>query len=927
MLENDPAQETDIAIVGMVGRFPGAPNIEAFWQNLLAGKDSVTHFSDAELARSGIPQVTFSQKNYVKANQVLKNAELIDAEFFGIPGKEAELIDPQQRLLLECSWELLEQAGYDSLRYSGAIGVYVGTGMNTYLLENLQSIHAKASTIERYQLMLANDKDFAATRISYKLNLKGPSISIGTACSTSLVATHLACQGLLSGQCDMAIAGAAAVRYPQVSGYQFQDGMILSPDGHCRAFDDSACGTILGDGVGVVLLKRLVDAVQDGDNVIAVIKGSAINNDGNLKGGYTAPSVEGQTQVIVEAMGMADVQAEDISYVEAHGTGTHLGDPVEVAALTQAFRATSSKNQFCGIGSVKSNIGHLDVAAGMAGLIKVVLMLQHRKFVPSLHYEKPNQAIEFSKTPFFVVDKSAEWNAEKNNRLAGVSAFGIGGTNAHLLVQEAPLATSAPYSRDEELLVLSARTQVELDRKSQELAQFFKKADGLSLTNAAFTLSAGRRSFPYRKAFVSSDIRDATLTLALGEGASSRSGIDPTLNSKIVFLISGGQPASGDLPRIATLAYQQAVRQAKAAFMTPANLLIADRLNCNRDLITNSRLASWFVDCYAEAQQWIALRVVPNKIIGVGPGQLVAACLREELSLESAAALLIIYEFERQAENTQGAVNSEYIDELKRNFSGDAKRLMSTLQDAPPADLNQRLEIYGDAQIAFEICPNPPFSSPRYEGTNTSYEKDVVRLPDGRVIIASAPVKPGASRWAYLLRAIGFAWLEGIDIGWEQLYPAGVRRIPLPTYPFNRKRHFIETQPQIGSFDIEPIQNVQSTVPADVSLIATRLQAIMRDMLRNDNTVALSLDKSVMELSLDSISLIEIAAKLGLEFDVAIPASFFIEHPTIRLFAEAVVRLIRGSETDVSQVINGTPSEMQSSSSDQRVSRRQSLWK
>ena len=509
--------DSDIAIIGMMGRFPGANTVKTFWEKLKNQQDTVTFFSDEELADTGVMPDSIQHPNYVKANQILPEIEMFDADFFQITKKEAEIIDPQQRIFLECAYEALENAGYNPEVYDGIIGVYVGIGMNTYALDNLSQKYKDASSVERYQLMLANDKDYLATRISYKLNLKGPSMNINTACSTSLVAIHMACLSLLNGECDMALTGSASIRVPQIAGYLHQEGMIFSPDGHCRAFDAKAQGTVLGDGVGVVILKRISDALADGDTIHAVIKGSAINNDGSLKAGYTAPSFEGQQSVITEAQAISGIDAETITYVEAHGTGTNLGDPVEIAALTEAFRKQTKKRGFCAIGSVKTNIGHLDAAAGMAGMIKTVLMLKNKTLVPSLHYESPNSDIDFENSPFFVQTHVEEWKANGNPRRAGVSAFGIGGTNSHIVLEEAPQTSHVPQARQAELLILSAKTESALDQITNNLAKYLKQNPQLNLGNVAYTLSIGRKSYPYRKILVCKDIKDAALTLALSD--------------------------------------------------------------------------------------------------------------------------------------------------------------------------------------------------------------------------------------------------------------------------------------------------------------------------------------------------------------------------------------------------------------------------
>jgi len=463
----------DIAIVGMSGRFPGASNITEFWENLRDGVESISFFSDEELLAAGLDKATLNEPAYVKAGGSLEGVELFDASFFGFNPREAEILDPQQRVFLESAWESLEQAGYDPETFQGLIGVYAGTSMSSYLY-NVYSNPELVGLIGDFQVQLGNDKDNLPTSVSYKLNLKGPSIAIQTACSTSLVAVCVACQSLLSYECDMALAGGVRISLPQTNGYLHQEGGIMSPDGHCRAFDAGAQGTIGGNGVGIVVLRRLQDALDDGDFIHAVIKGTAINNDGSLKVGYTAPSIEGQAQVITIAQAVGSIDPRTVTYIEAHGTGTDLGDPIEIAALTQAFHAGTDATGYCAIGSVKTNIGHLDTAAGVAGLIKTVMALKHKAIPPSLNFVQPNPKIDFAQSPFYVNDRLSRWEA-KVPRRAGINSFGIGGTNAHVIVEEAPIRDSAASSRPDQVVVLSARTGAALETATTNLLEHFKQ--------------------------------------------------------------------------------------------------------------------------------------------------------------------------------------------------------------------------------------------------------------------------------------------------------------------------------------------------------------------------------------------------------------------------------------------------------------------
>lgn len=503
----------DIAIIGMSCRFPGAKNVEEFWQNLRDGVESITFFDDQQLLNSGVDPELLQNPNYVKADGILSDIDLFDAFFFDFSAKEAAMLDPQHRLFLEEAWQAVENAGYDTQTYKGAVGVYAGVGINSYLLNNVYSNLDPGELTNFFQGMISNDKDFLSTRVSYALNLTGPSINVQTACSTSLVALHLACQSLLNGECDMALAGGATVRIPHKSGYLYQEGMAYSPDGHCRAFDAEAAGVVGGNGVGVVVLKRLEDALADGDSIQAVIKGSAINNDGSFKVGYTAPSIDGQAAAIAEAQAIAGVTPETVTYVEAHGTGTPLGDPIEIAALTQAFSNGSQEGGYCGIGSVKTNFGHLDTAAGVASLIKTVLALKHQEIPPSLHFEQPNPKIDFADSPFYVNTKLSPWSRNGTPRRAGVSSFGIGGTNAHVVLEEAPHQGPSGDSRPWQLLTLSAKTPTALETATTNLATYLQQHPQINLGDVAYTLQIGRREFAYRRTVVCRDLEDGITAL------------------------------------------------------------------------------------------------------------------------------------------------------------------------------------------------------------------------------------------------------------------------------------------------------------------------------------------------------------------------------------------------------------------------------
>ncbi|HET6493535.1 MAG TPA: beta-ketoacyl synthase N-terminal-like domain-containing protein, partial [Burkholderiales bacterium] len=473
--------DSDIAIVGMSGRFPGARDLGEFWRNLAGGIESITRFTVEELLERGVPAAWLSKPNYVKAAPVLEEPGRFDAGFFGFSPMEARAMDPQHRLLLELAHEALEHAACDPDRYPGRIGVFAGSALNTYFTNvGLNGRLAK----DYIPTLIGNDKDFLSSRISYKLNLKGPSITVQTACSTALVAVHLARQSLLSEETDMALAGAVSVRAPHRAGYFCDGGGVVSPDGRVRAFDAAANGTVFGSGGGVLVLKRLADAIADGDTVHAVIKGSAVNNDGSEKAGYTAPSVNSQADAVVEALANAGIEADHISYLEAHGSGTPIGDPIEMRALTKAFRSFTPRSGYCAIGSVKTNVGHLDAAAGVAGMIKTILALEHRQLPPSLNFIEPNPEIDFSSTPFYVNTRLQAWESDGPRR-AGVMSTGMGGTNAHVVLEEAPAPAASSAARPPHLLVLSAKTETALDQATMRLRTFLESNEHVNMSDVA----------------------------------------------------------------------------------------------------------------------------------------------------------------------------------------------------------------------------------------------------------------------------------------------------------------------------------------------------------------------------------------------------------------------------------------------------------
>jgi acyl transferase domain-containing protein len=878
----------ELAVVGMAGRFPGAKNLEELWRNLCEGRESITFFSDEELLQRGLEASLVRDPNYVKAEAVLEDIEQFDAAFFGFTPREAEMMDPQHRLFLEEAWKALEHAGYDSLKYAGRIGVFAGESLNSYLLSNLYPNRELMETVGGFQTIIGNDRDYLATQVSYKLNLKGPGLTIQTACSTSLVAVHLACQSLLNRECDMALGGGVSVSVPQGLGAMYQEGGIISPDGHCRAFDKEARGTVKGSGVGVVVLKRLADALADGDLVHAVIKGSAINNDGDVKVGFTAPSVEGQAGVIEEALAIAAVEPESIGYIETHGTGTELGDPIEIAALTQAFRSGTEATGFCAIGSLKTNIGHTDAAAGVAGLLKTILALKHKQLPPSLNFDEANPNIDFKNSPFFVNSKLKDWPATQTPRRAGVSSFGIGGTNAHVVLEEAPAKQSSAGSADLSCLVmLSAKTDAALRTAATNLSEHLKEHDELHLSEVAHTLQMGRREFAHRMAFVCRSRDEAIAALETPEARRLHKGVTEQSVRPVVFMFTGqgAQYVSMGRGLYETEAtFREQVDLCAELLQTHLGLDIRDVLYPSSENAaqaaeqlkqTHITQPALFVIEYALAKLWMEWGVRPSAMIGHSIGEYAAACIAGIFSLEDAlmlvatrgrlmqqsppGAMLAVSLSEQElkpllgAQLSLAAINSptlsvvsgtiEAIEQIERQLSGKelvcrrlhtSHALHSAMMEPVMQAFRETLEkvemhapripivstLTGKHLTAEEACDAPywtnhlrqtvRFSEALSEILNEP-ESLLLEIGPGQTLSALAKQQgngaakrialsslrhpgDGQSDDAYLLNTLAQLWVEGVAVNWPAFNARREQRqrVPLPTYPFERQRYWID---------------------------------------------------------------------------------------------------------------------------------------
>jgi acyl transferase domain-containing protein/acyl carrier protein len=904
MSERETAHHSaDIAVIGMAGRFPKARSVAEFWKNLREGVECISHFSAEELATAGVPREVLDDPTYVKSWGWLEGVDLFDAGFFDIGPREAEVMDPQIRLILECAWEALEDSGYDPDRYPGRIGVFAGASMMFYLWQNIIPNPKVLESQGFIQAWIVNDRDFVATRLNYKLNLRGPGMTVQTACSTSLVTVHLACQSLLSGESDMVLAGGVTAPTPYKEGYHYVEGGTFSPDGHVRSFDAKAKGMLGGNGVALVMLKRLDDALADGDTIRAVIKGTALNNDGTDKVTYTAPSVAGQVQVILDTLAVAGVEPRSIGYVECHGTGTPLGDPIEISALTQAWRTRTSDRGFCPIGSVKTNVGHLDTTAGVAGLIKAVLALEHREIPPSLNYERPNPEIDFASSPFFVNTKLRPFEAQGGPRRAAVSSLGMGGTNAHAILEEAPAQASGPARRKEECFLVSARSAAAVEAASKRLAEHLASPTGRAqpLADVAFTLEAGRRAFRHRRAVVATSHEEAAARLLAGaDKKRSAQGSAGSSAKPVAFLFSGqGSQYAGmtrglyesepvfraEIDRCCELLAKPMGRDLRRLlYSTAGGQTAAEQASAEKELErTENTQPALFVVEWALAKLLESYGVQPASMLGHSVGEYVAASLAGVFTLDEALSLvaargrligslptggsmLAVHlsepEVERELSGTLSiaAVNAPTLcvvsgkdEELAKLEEKLAKRDVSTrklhtshafhsvLMDPvlaafeaevrkthPQAPARKVVSCTTGRWLTAAEAQDPSYwvrhlrRPVRFgDGVKTLAEGDALFLevgpgqvlstlskltlgPTGEARVATTTRHPQeeASDAGVLLFALGKLWSSGAEIDWARVRGEERRmRVPLPTYPFEHKRYWIEKprSPSVGA--------------------------------------------------------------------------------------------------------------------------------
>ncbi|MEG4809675.1 aminotransferase class III-fold pyridoxal phosphate-dependent enzyme [Microcoleus sp. F8-D3] len=1015
-----------IAIIGMAGRFPGAASVGELWQNLCGGVESTTLFGDAELDPSIDPNLR-QNPNYVKARGIIDGADRFDAAFFGVSTREAEITDPQQRVFLEIAWAALENAGCDPNTFNGSIGVYAGTGNNTYFPNNIAGRSDVISRAGEFQVMVANEKDYIATRTSYKLNLKGPSVSVHTACSTSLVAVCQAFYALMSYQCDLALAGGISITVPQNSGYLYQEGGMFSSDGHCKPFDAKAEGTVFGNAAGAVVLKRLEEAIADRDTIYAVIRGVGLNNDGAAKVSFAAPSVDGQADAIAMAHAMADVDPETISYVETHGTATPLGDPIEIEALTQAFALKTAAKQFCAIGSVKSNFGHTIAAAGVTGLIKTALALKHQQIPATLHFEQPNPAIDFANSPFYVNAELSEWKAGKTPRRAGVSSFGVGGTNAHVVLEEAPALEPSSPSRPRQLLLLSAKTASALDAATANLRSHLAQNPEIDLADAAYTLQTGRQAFNYRRFAVCSDRADAVEVLESLPPLRTATRCTEARNPAVIFMFPGqgsqyvnmglnlyeSEPLFREtVDRCAEILQPHLGRDLRKVLYPGSDETTAAE-SLRQTFLTQPAI---FTVEYALSKLWQSWGVTPQGAIGHSIGEFVAATIAGVFSLEDALMLVAargrlmqdlpggsmlsvrlpaaevegrlsadlavaavnapdlcvvsgpteaIALFQQQLESesvvckqlhTSHAFHSPMVDSIVEPFAEYVKKVQLSAPTIPfvstvtaswitakqatdPMYWARHLRAtvrFADGIKELWQDPNRILLEVGPRTTAATLARKQAKDLKKQVAISSLSDSPeNQTEWAALLSAAGQLWLCGVSIDWQSFYQEETRdRLPLPTYPFESKRFWIE--PKVGEGEMgrggdgergrwgegensqfpmpdsqfpittsqqSTVNSQQSTVnnqlPMPNSQVETQVAArkyrlipVIKNILEEtsgEDLGSVDEDLTFLEMGLDSLSLTQVALNLQKEFSIKITFRQLLETvPTLGTLSEFI---------------------------------------
>ncbi len=843
-----------IAVIGMSGRFPGSNSVSSFWDNICSGKELIS-----------IEKSDILPRNYIPVNSAIDDIDFFDAFFFNVSARDAETMDPQMRLFLECAWEALEDAGYDPFRYEGLIGVYAGSYANSYLLNNVFPVMDKNDPVQELKVMIGNEKDHLTTYTAYKLNLRGPAVTVQTACSTSLAAVHLGCDSLLTYSSDIVLAGGVTISVPQQQGYFFQEGGLLSSDGHCRPFDEQASGTIYSNGLGIVVLKRYHDAVNDGDNIYSIIRGSALSNDGSARAGYMAPGVKGQLEVVSRAYAAADVDPATISYIETHGTGTPLGDRIELEALSQFFSSHTSKKGFCAIGSVKSNIGHMGAASGVAGLIKTSLSLKHKKIPASLNCDTPREQVNSFNGPFYVNTFLTDWPQNGEVRRAGVSSFGLGGTNVHMIVEEAPPRTNTEESPIEKVLLCSAKTPTALDAVINNLSGYLKANPNTNISDLAYTLQMGRSEFDYRSVITAKSCNEVLQAIEKN-GKNCVKGFQHGAPKPIVFFFQDKYEPHNRKVIKHLYTHNQGFRSCLDVVLTAISarekITFADFSELNERFSTNEphklvrasrQLIIFFAIQLSLANYLIQLGIIPVSVFGSGIGRIVAGCVSGVFSLDDAIKLFFLIVKPRKA-NTDETV----------------------LQSIS----------FNRAKISFTSYNNINWLNPE---VITDNELKSLKENDNHIFLEITPRKLNT-----LQVALGKLWLQGVKIDWPQYYNNQARcRLKIPNYPFEKKRYWIEPLNRQGPIEQErPVQVYQKQdTKDDYTPPGNKIEKKMVELWEEQLGVRpIGVHENFFELGGHSLIAVSLVKTISEMFCVKLELRIFLELQSIKELSDYILK-------------------------------------
>lgn len=872
--EQDENLDNAVAIIAMGGRFPQAANLEKFWSNLYNGVESVKHFSKDDLQNMGIDKHLLDNPRFVAADAVLEDIDKFDAAFFDYSAREAEITDPQHRLFLETAWEVMERAGYNSDEYKGRTAVFAGSNLSGYMIRNLYSNPGLVDQLGSFKVMISNGQDFLATKVSHKMNLTGPSVNVNTLCSSSMVAVHFACRSLLSYDCDLALAGAVSIQITRNEAFFYTEGGIGSSDGHCRAFDSHANGTVSGSGLAVIALKRLEDAIADGDHIEAVIRGTAINNDGALKNSYTAPSVDGQAECIAEALAISGVDPETISYIDAHGTGTNLGDPIEIAALSKVYESQTDKKQFCAIGSVKTNIGHLVHAGGIASLIKTVLSMQHKTIPATLNFEEPNSKIDFVNSPFYINSKRCEWRNNGKPLRAGVSSFGIGGTNTHVILEEAPKTESSePSKRERQIIVLSAKTASALETMTTNLGKFIEKNSELNLADIAFTLAVGRRNFSHKRAIVCKSISDLSCSLKNPDGKKCITSYQKDRTTLLVLVFPDNLATGIDYRD-----FYENEEQFKTAFDDCAKL-ISKKLNVDITRLLDSenttseimlqRCFTFSIE-YSFAKLLEAWGIITEKAICLGVGSVAAACLAGSVNLEDAVGII-----------SSGKSDSLSFDKPKFKLTGFDGNEFVPDKNYFNSQLSEEISDRSNLSVQLESPDELVFVIGSKKEVRADNENNLCfLLPENNEKVYSSVALAAAKYWSL-----------GGKISWTGFYANEKRRrVALPTYPFERQRYWIEPGNRNENGEIKkPKLTLRKRPELDTAYRAPETEVqkkICRMAAETLGYEKIGVDDDFFELGGHSLLAVALIAKLRNEFKKDITLESLFENTTVAMISK-----------------------------------------